>query len=171
VNDVLKWLDEHSGQLQSVGVLLAVGAIAWAMVKGVPRFIRRCASWLLSQLRRVPFRLVRVSPPIADPPYAVVVDEPASPLVPLTLRERCEKLAAEMELQIAERDKLPEAIQARYGDYRYFLPRLRELRQEVVYDGHGPTEPLNMANILTELSRRDALRMVRALRHINWANS
>lgn len=94
--------------------------------------------------------------------------EPTQPAKPLTLRERCETFADEMEGAIAKRDQLPYAIQARFGDYKYFLPRLRELRQELVYDKRDPPQPLNFANMLDELSRHDALRMVEALRSVMW---
>jgi hypothetical protein len=105
---------------------------------------------------------------LTDAPYAVVGDEPAPLLVPLTLRQRCERLASEIERAIATRDNLPSAIQGRFGDFHYFLPRLRELRQELVYEGRDPPQPLSLSNMMMELSRLEALRMVEALRNINW---
>jgi hypothetical protein len=104
----------------------------------------------------------RYLPP--EPPESIKPEPPS----PMTLRQRCERFAGEMERAVAERDNLPYQIQGRFGDYKYFLPRLRELRQELVYDGREPPQPLSLSNMMAELSRRDALRMVEALRNVTW---
>lgn len=152
LNDALGWLDLHSGQLQSLGVLIVLGGLSWAKIKGTPDFMKRFWAWLGSQAARVPLRIVkkstlddlrrerdelvkRLPPPTIYKANIVVTPEKKTPL---TLRERVEKTLSEMEHAMGTWDDM--SVRERSAGffqayYRDFLKLGEELRRA----GHMPT--------------------------------
>src|SRR5439155_16882433 len=92
-----------------LSVLLFVGGVLLTFVDRVRRPVFSFARWVVSPLWGLldPFQEM-VPTPVDDAPELAGGDVPLQE--PLTLRERCEAFAIEMQQTIAQRDRLPVAI-------------------------------------------------------------
>lgn len=88
---------------------------------------------------------------------------------PLTLPQKCVRLADEIEAEVGRRDHLP-FRDRRAGDasYREFVDPLRDIEEELRVVAHMPVDYLATIQNATDLGRVQALEMVRALRGLVW---
>ena len=88
---------------------------------------------------------------------------------PLTLREKCDDLANELEQAVASWQRAPITVRA-YSDFGRFLFHLQSLRDQLVEAGIYIPKPLWATKYMEreELGEVEALRMVEALRSIKW---
>jgi hypothetical protein len=106
------------------------------------------------------------APRLASPETIPVGGRPG----PLTLPQKCVRLADEIETEVARRDHLPfRERQPEDASYRSYLKPLRDIEEELRVVAHMPVGNLAHLQVAADLGREQAMGMVRALRGLVWA--